>query len=115
MLPPLPQACLNLTPGRVLSATERAELWRVVTSSDRWQALTTEAKELDRLAVPLYKEMLCSNPFYKAREHDSHFWSQYVGSRVVEARELVALRGMALTLSPTRDHGARSFVEPGRA
>ena len=25
------------------------------------------------------------------------------------------LSGMALTLSPTRDHGARSFAEPGRA
>ena len=72
-----------------------------MTSSDRWQALTTEAKELDRLAVPLYKEMLCSNPFYKAREHDSHFWSQYVGSRVVEARELVASRARSTPEQPT--------------
>lgn len=46
---------------------------------DRW--------ELE--AVALYKEMLSSVPFYQARMHSDHFWRAYVGSRMVEAQELV--------------------------
>jgi len=44
--------------------------------------MISEIQELERLAVPLYKERLCSNPWYKMREHDDYFWSQYVGSRI---------------------------------
>ena len=72
-----------------VSKTEAVKKFLELKHSGRWQELMNEAAELDRLAVPLYKERLCSNPFYKAREHDAPFWSAYVGSRIVEARMLV--------------------------
>jgi hypothetical protein len=50
----------------------------------------SEFKELVREAAPLYKEMLCSSPFYKERENDEYFWRQYIGSRGRAARSLVA-------------------------
>lgn len=56
------------------------------------KALIAEFKELVRLAKPLYIEMLCSLPFYEARRHDDRFWEAYIGSRIVEARELVRRR-----------------------
>ena len=49
--------------------------------------------EFDRLvdqAAPLYKERLSSVPFYRDRMQDEHFWMRFVGSRVQEARVLVA-------------------------
>lgn len=41
-------------------------------------------------ASPLYKDLLCSEPFYQAVMNDKRFWTQYVGSRVQEARALIA-------------------------
>lgn len=40
-------------------------------------------------ATPLYKERLSSVPFYKDRMQDVLFWTQFVSSRVLEARVLV--------------------------
>jgi hypothetical protein len=41
-------------------------------------------------ASQLYKERLSSVPFYRARMQDEQFWTRFVGSRVQEARALVA-------------------------
>ncbi|ROZ74318.1 hypothetical protein EEB15_17360 [Ramlibacter sp. WS9] len=41
-------------------------------------------------AAPLYRERLSSVPFYRARMQDEQFWVRFVGSRVQEARVLVA-------------------------
>jgi hypothetical protein len=54
--------------------------------------------ELERLAAPLYKDMLSPIPFYQERMNDARFWRQYIGSRVLAARALVA-----------RTHGLESF------
>lgn len=51
--------------------------------------LTEERRELVRQAAPLYKELHSSLPFYAQIPLDDPFWSAYVGSRVVAARELV--------------------------
>lgn len=66
------------------------------------QALIDEHKKLVKEATPLYVAMLSSNPFYKAREHDEHFWSNYIGSRIVAARELVA-RSKAASTAKTQE------------
>ena len=52
---------------------------------------TKEFLELVREAMPLYVELLSTNPFYQARKYDKDFWISYIGSRPVAARDLVAL------------------------
>lgn len=59
-------------------------------ASERLQTLIAEQRELERQAVPLYKELLCSVPFYRDRMDNEAFWKAYVGSRVTAARLLVA-------------------------
>lgn len=58
-------------------------------ASKRSQDLIRERRELEAQAIPLYKEMLSSVPFYQEVMHDDHFWRQYVASRVVAARGMV--------------------------
>lgn len=53
------------------------------------QASINEHKALVKAVSPLYKEMLCSSPYYKAKEHDEYFWEQYVSSAVVSAQALL--------------------------
>jgi hypothetical protein len=98
------EQALSSTEFPVISKTEAVRLFLELKHSGRFQALIDEARELDRLAVPLYKEMLSSNPFYQARMHDDQFWSRYVGSRVVQARDLVAASKTTGTSAVDLDH-----------
>jgi len=70
--------------------TAKAASLKEIMSSERFRALHAETQELMRLAIPLYKERLCSVPFYRDRMDDEAFWKAYIGSAMTEARLLVA-------------------------
>jgi len=53
------------------------------------QKRIAERRQLEQLAVPLFKEMLSSVPYYAARIHDERFWCNYVSSRWTLAMEMV--------------------------
>jgi hypothetical protein len=59
-------------------------------TSKKYSASTEEWMEVVRVASQHYKEALSSNPFYAARMHDERFWFNFVSSRIVAARTLVA-------------------------
>ncbi len=88
------------TPQELASITTREQvnseiakgtsLAMLLEHSTYFRSLSADRLALEQAAVPLYKEQLSSVPFYGARMNDEQFWSAYVGSRVVAARELVA-------------------------
>lgn len=57
--------------------------------SEAFQTSVEKDRELVRLAKPLFVAMLCTDPFYKARENDEHFWNSFISSRMTAARNLV--------------------------
>ena len=75
----------------------RNALWHVERSAGRtmleYDQWMSARDELVRLATPLYQARLAGIPFYEARMQDGYFWSQFVGSRVNEARALVRAEG----------------------
>lgn len=54
------------------------------------RATTKERASLLRLATPIFVAMHSSNPYFKAREHDTEFWASYIDSGMVGAQILVA-------------------------
>jgi hypothetical protein len=58
--------------------------------AEKLQKRDREYKELIRLAIPIYKAMHPSNPWFQARMSNDYFWSQYISSRIVGAQRLVA-------------------------
>jgi hypothetical protein len=70
--------------------------------SPMFLTLREQRRELVRQAVPLYKEILSTVPYYANRPLDDPFWYAYVGSRVTEARRLVAHQNLTRSSTTSR-------------
>ena len=68
--------------------------------SPHYLAQMQEFRDLVAQAAPLYKELHSSVPYYANLPLDDPFWHAYIGSRVVQARQMVE-RHRSLTASCT--------------
>ena len=67
-----------------------ASLSMLIEHSPYFLVKKQEFLDLVAQAAPLYKELHSSVPFYANLPLDDPFWHNYVGSRVVQARQMVA-------------------------
>lgn len=64
----------------------------------RLQRIRAEREELERLAIPLYRDELRGVPFYSGWKDED--WKKFIGSRYVEAQERVAAHLAGLPWPP---------------
>ena len=89
----------EISPQEVASATTReqvdsliargADIFDLMRTTPYYLAMIQEYRDLVAQAAPLYKELHSSVPYYANRPLDDPFWSDYIYSRMVEARMLV--------------------------
>lgn len=85
-----------MTPQLTPSSTLKVSL-STLTRSESFQTSLARRRELVRQAKPLFVAMLCTDPWFKARENDERFWSSFIGSRMAAARNLVEASKAAST------------------
>ena len=82
------QSATTLDEVRLL-IQQGASLSMLLEHSPHYRAKIQEYRDLVAQAAPLYKELHSSVPYYANRPLDDPFWSDYIYSRMVEARMLV--------------------------
>ena len=83
-----------------LLMSKGASFWDLLRIYPFHLSMLQEFQDLVAQAAPLYKEMHSSVPFYANLPLDDPFWHNYIGSRVVQARQMVE-RHRRLTASCT--------------
>lgn len=90
----------TLIPGHNHSAAPEGGIVSAMRNCPACRTSMEEHGELIRQAIPLYKEVLSFAPALLERLNSEHAWSQFIGSSVVGARNLVA---RSKGLSPPED------------
>ena len=72
-----------------LLMSKGASFWELLRIYPFHLSMLQEFQDLVAQAAPLYKELHSSVPFYANLPLDDPFWHNYVGSRVVQARQMV--------------------------